>query len=255
MESKRLPQFLCLGAQKAGTTTLHHMLAAHPQVFLPPGKEVHFFSLHYQLGPAWYAAHFEQALPEQHLGEITPYYLFHPLAPARIAALLPEVRCIALLRDPVERCLSHYFHARRLGFEDLTLPEALAAESSRLEGALLRLSVGDGRDLAHQELSYLSRSRYDEQLVRYDHLRQQGRLLILRSEDLFAKTSQCWQQIQHFLRLDPQPLRSSLNPANAGQGEADRVDSALRWQVRQALMGTYAVLDERYGLHWPELVP
>lgn len=251
MAFQLLPQFLCLGAQKAGTTTLHHMLAAHPQVFLPPTKEVQFFSLHYQRGLAWYAAQFEAALPNQQLGEITPYYLFHPYAPARINAVLPEVRCIVLLRDPVERCISHYFHARRLGFEHLSLVDALAAESSRLEGSVCRLSEANGCDLAHQELSYLSRSRYEDQLARYEPLHQQGRLLIVRSEDLFANPSQCWQRIQCFLRLDPQPLRSSLNPANAGNGESDSVHSVQRWQLRQELMRTYTVLAERYGVHWP----
>jgi hypothetical protein len=111
----RWPDFLVLGTQKGGTTTLHHLLRQHPDVFLPSVKEVHFFSLHYGKGAAWYGEHFRGAQPQQRCGEITPYYLFHPEAPGRIHQLLPKARLIILLRDPVERLLSQYFHSRRLG--------------------------------------------------------------------------------------------------------------------------------------------
>lgn len=250
IEPCQLPHFLGLGAQKAGTTTLHHWLATHPQVFVPPVKELHFFSLHHALGTSWYASHFGAALPGQLLGEITPYYLFHPMVPQRIAALLPHVRCIALLRDPVERALSHYFHARRLGFETLPLREALDAEPHRLAGSVQRLFNSDGRDVAHQELSYLSRSRYDEQLQRYDPWHRDGRLLLLRSEDLFLDSAGTWQRIQEFLRLSPIPLQA-LPAANAGAGEASGVEPELRLKLKQSLAGTYAFLKTRYGISWP----
>jgi hypothetical protein len=251
IEKVRLPQFLGLGAQKAGTTSLHHMLAGHPDVFLPPAKELQFFSLHHRQGPEWYQAQFEHAQPGQVCGEISPYYLFHPLVPQRIRALLPHARCIALLRDPVERCLSHYFHACRLGFETLPLAQALAAESQRLEHALERLSHGEGRDQAHQELSYLSRSRYEQQLQRYEPWRSQGRLLLLRSEDLFANPTGSWERIQVFLELQPVTLRTPLPTANGGAGEARGVDAAIRQELRALLRHTYEVLAEEYGLSWP----
>ena len=249
-----LPQFLGLGAQKSGTTTLHEWLASHPQVFVPAAKELHFFSLHYQRGVAWYSEQFAAAKSGQLCGEITPYYLFHPLAPQRISTLLPNARCIVLLRDPVERCLSHYFHSCRLGFENLSLHDAIEAESQRLDGALDRLSHGHGRDQAHQEQSYLSRSRYEEQLQRYELSLRQGRLLVLRSEDLFEDADSCWRQIQVFLGLDYQGLPFALQgaAANVGAGEAQYVDDSLRLQLRKRLVNTYAVMEESYGLRWPQ---
>ena len=99
IESK-LPSFLCVGAQKAGTTTLHSLLGLHPMIFLPPRKEVHYFSLHYKEGLEWYSNFFAMAKEKQLAGEITPYYLFHPYVAERIAQDLDEVRIIILLRDP-----------------------------------------------------------------------------------------------------------------------------------------------------------
>ena len=100
-----LPQFLGLGTQKGGTTSLQRLLEQHPQVWLSPSKELQFFSLHYGLGELWYRQQFAPAAAGQRCGDITPYYLFHPQVPGRIADLLPAVKMIVLLRDPVERCL------------------------------------------------------------------------------------------------------------------------------------------------------
>ena len=91
----RLPDFLGIGVQKGGTTTLHRLLERHPSVFLPPVKEVHYFSLHFGEGKAWYGNHFASAAPEQSCGEITPYYLFHPEVPRRVHALLPKARMVS----------------------------------------------------------------------------------------------------------------------------------------------------------------
>ena len=131
-ERPRLPDFLGLGTQKGGTSTLQALLKTHPRVFLPACKEVHYFSLHAQQPTQWYADHYRRASRGQRCGDITPYYLFHPDAPKRIQALLPKARLIVLLRDPVERCLSQIFHARRLGFETLEPEAAIAAEAERL---------------------------------------------------------------------------------------------------------------------------
>ena len=139
----RLPDFLGIGTQKGGTTYLHRLLQQHSQVFLAHPKEVHYFSLHQNRGLDWYADHFAEASIEQHCGEVTPYYLFHSLAAERIQAAIPSVKLIVLLRDPVERALSQYFHSRRLGLETLELEAAFAAESERLADADETLQRGE----------------------------------------------------------------------------------------------------------------
>jgi hypothetical protein len=246
----RLPDFLGIGTQKGGTTSLQKLLELHPGAYLPAAKELHYFSLHGDRGAAWYANQFAEARPDQRCGEITPYYLFHPEAPARIQALLPGARLIVLLRDPVERALSQYFHARRHGFEPLELAEALAAEPIRLRGSEARLHEPGSADTSHQKHSYVSRSRYAQQLERYAALFPARQLLVLRSEDLFKRTEACWQEIQAFLELEPIELPAPLQRANAGRGEADAVPESIRTALRQELAATAAAMRERYGIDW-----
>lgn len=245
-----LPQFLGLGVQKGGTTTLQLLLKQHPQVWLPPKKELHFFSLHYARGAQWYSDCFTDAKANQCCGDITPYYIFHPHAPQRIAELLPDARLIVLLRDPVERCLSQYFHSCRHGFETLPLEAALAAEQERLAGAEAVLADPAGSHRSHQEHSYLARSCYAEQLERYEQTFAAEQLLVLRSEDLFDDGANVWNRVQEFLGLDAIPFMQSVKPANAGQGESSAVSARLKQRLRAQLAPTYRAMQERYGIGW-----
>ena len=229
--------------QKGGTTSLQRLLEHHPGAFLPPAKELHYFSLHYNQGEAWYRQQFAGAAAGQRCGEITPYYLFHPAAPQRIAALLPNVKLVVLLRDPVERALSQYFHSVRLGLEPLALEQALAAEEQRL-------AAPDGHHRSHQEHSYLARSRYERQLPLWEVLFAPEQLLVLRSEDLFARAELVWPPLLMFLELEPWPLPVLGQPANAGLGEADAVTQATRRMVRAELASTYQWAAQRYGMGW-----
>ena len=244
------PQFLGLGVQKGGTTTLQLLLEQHPQVWLPPNKELHYFSLHYARGAQWYSDCFMEAKAKQSCGEITPYYIFHPYAPQRIAELLPHARLIVLLRDPVERCLSQYFHSCRWGLETLGLEEALAAEDDRLLGADLILAAAGATHRSHQEHSYLARSRYEEQLTRYEQLFPSEQLLVLRSEDLFEDGPSVWERVQTFLQVDAVPFPEGVTPANAGRGEAAAVPPGVRQQLNEQLQQTYRMMEERYGISW-----
>ena len=237
----RLPDFLGLGTQKGGTSTLHALLKAHPRIFLPPTKELHYFSLYFDRSSQWYASHFEAATTTQRCGEITPYYLFHPESPQRIRKLLPNAQLIVLLRDPVERCLSQVFHAKRLGFEPLSPEDAINAEPERL---------ACGTEYSLQKHSYQARSRYLEQLDRYEQLFPKQQLLILRSEDLFEQPEQLWHQLLKFLHLPSHPLPFPLPHANRGHGEANKVSKALRAKLREELAPTAAGIRDRYGFGW-----
>ena len=220
---------------------MHKLLAQHPSVYLPPCKEVHYFSLHAQEPASWYAAHYDNAQQGQRRGDITPFYLFHPDVPTRIHALLPRARMIVLLRDPVERALSQVFHARRLGFEKLEVADALAAETERL---------ASGSASSFQRHSYVARSRYLEQLDRYEELFPKRQLLVLKSEDLFTNAGVVWEQIQRFLKVRPIPLPRALPRANAGSGEANEVPVKIREQLKDTLSTTALGVKQRYGIDW-----
>ena len=248
---QRLPDFVVIGAQKAGTTSLAAALRQHPGLYLPPSKELHYFSLHAERPLSWYAAHFEQAGPGQLCGEATPYYLFHPAAAARLAAALPLSRLIVLLRDPVARTLSHYFHALRRGNETLPLAAALAAEPARLAGAEATLRRPGGMHRPHQTQSYLARSRYELQLPRFAAWAQASRLLVLRSEDLFTDPQQALARVLGWLGLPASEADALQLPRqNSGSGEAATVPPALRASLRQQLAPTYSWAAETLGIHW-----
>ena len=247
--SDRLPRFLGLGVQKGGTTSLQRLLEQHSNVFLPRAKELHYFSLHYAKGDAWYRAHFDEAGAKQLCGEITPYYVFHPEVHKRVAQLLPKAKLIVLLRDPVDRALSQYFHSKRLGLEPLDLGKALEVEESRVSGANEVLIHPDGRHQSHQEHSYLSRSRYEKQLPAWQKLYPPEQLLVLRSEDMFEHPTLVWEKVLQFLDLAMVPLPAII-AANPGRGEAAKVVPELRSDLRKQLQPTYSWAREHHGLEW-----
>ncbi len=198
-----LPDFLVIGAQRCGTTSLYRDLVRHPQVRAPLGKELHYFSLRHRRPLGWYRTCFPDLAEGEQTFEATPYYLFHPSVPARVAATLPDAKFVAVLRDPVERAFSHYLHTRRTGHEPLSLESALAAEPERMERAT-RVGVDTRRGhTLLRSYSYVSRGRYAEQLRRwYEHV-PPDRVLLLRTEELAADPAREFERITAFLGLTP----------------------------------------------------
>lgn len=211
-----LPSFLIVGAAKAGTTSLHEYLCEHPQVSTPLRKEIHYFDFSYERGEPWYRAHFDRPRDAGEIsGESTPYYLFHPLVPERVARDLPEAKLIVLLRDPIDRAFSQHNHEVSSGYEDLPFGEAVEREAKRLQGEDERMRREPGyRSFSHQHHSYLARSRYAEQLERwYGHF-DRDRLLVLGAEELFADPAATLARTQEFLGLEVD-LPADLSPRNS----------------------------------------
>lgn len=214
-----LPHFLIVGAQKAGTTSLYSYLRRHPGISGPLWKEVSFFDRHFPRGEAWYRGHFPTLIRRAYVrrrhgldlivGEASPSYLFHPLAAERVAALLPEVRLIALVRDPVDRAFSHHNHEVALGREPLSFEDALAREEERMRGELERIQA-DPRyfSQAWWNHTYLARGRYAEQLERWLAVFPRERLLVLASEDLSADPAGVYARTLEFLGARPHELDS-----------------------------------------------
>jgi hypothetical protein len=210
--TRPLPDYLIVGTQRGGTTTLHHWLAAHPGV-LPARltKGVHWFDTGFGRSEAWYRSHFPSRRArgaaarrlgyEPVVGEGSPYYMFHPFAPARIASVLPDPKLLVVLRDPVERAWSQYHHETARGFEDLPFEAALEAEASRLAGEAEKLADPRATSASHQHHSYVARGRYAEQVE--ELWRQVGRdhVLVLFSEDLSADPVGTMAAVHRFLRL------------------------------------------------------
>jgi hypothetical protein len=137
----RLPNFLIIGAQKSGTTSLYNYLKQHPQIFMPRLKEPHFFTYEGQLPPhpsvvtSWqdYRALFADARDEIAVGEASPSYLHGEQAPRRIAHYFPTIKLIAILRNPADRAFSNWMHNVSYGREELDFGQALQAEERRIQ--------------------------------------------------------------------------------------------------------------------------
>ena len=178
-----LPNFLIIGAAKSGTTSLAHYLRAHPQAYMPR-FEPHYFTAErrWKLGQGWYESQFKEAGDAVAVGEKSASYSRHPLyrgVPGRIAALLPGVRVVYLVRHPLHRMRSEYLHRLLNGKEARSLDEAVRADPS-----------------------YLDTSRYALQIDRYLEHFPGEQLLVLTAERLRHSRQDTLDRVLEFLRLD-----------------------------------------------------
>ncbi|MBA2598421.1 MAG: sulfotransferase domain-containing protein [Chloroflexia bacterium] len=199
------PDFVIIGAQRGGTTSLHTYLSAHPQIQTAPTKELHYFTDRFARGRDWYLGQFPRDLPAGTLtGEASPYALFHPLAPRRLHETAPEAKLIVLLRNPIDRAYSHYLLERARGDEPFDFSSALDAEAVRLAGEEAALMANpDYHSDPHKHFSYVARGDYASQLERWFALFPSRQLLILRSEDFYARTAGSLARVEAFLEIAP----------------------------------------------------
>jgi sulfotransferase family protein len=209
---RSLPDFLIVGAQRGGTSSLYKYLGAHPNVIPSLRKEIEYFSFDYSKGEDWYRGHFPLTVRMDatrairgiapRTFEASPGYLLDPRAPKRAAAAIPHARLIALLRNPVDRALSHYHHNRRLNHEPYGLEDALLAEEGRLAGEIDRMLEDPSypaRSL--RRFSYVERGMYADQLRGWLEHFTKSQLLVIRSEDLYANSASTFDTILQFLEL------------------------------------------------------
>jgi hypothetical protein len=177
-----LPTFICIGVPRAGTTWLHELLAEHPAVFVPSRrKELFFFDLHYHRGLNWYRKFFpadSDTTPYRAIGEITPFYLYGPDCPERIAQL-PVGKLILMLRNPVQRAWSYYAHMTRNGAFWGTFEEFLA----------------------HPKFSVVEHGYYGKYLQRYLRCFRPEQILVLVFEHVMADKPRTKQSIADFLGI------------------------------------------------------
>ncbi len=203
-----LPDFLVIGAQKAGTTALYTYLRWHPTILGPFWKEVSFFDRHWTKGDAWYRGQLPLRSEGRIVGEASPSYIFHPLAPARVFSLVPDVRIVALLREPGDRAYSQYQHEVALGRERLSFEDALAAEDERLRGEVERLSA-DPRAFSREwwDHTYAARGLYAEQLERWLEFFPREQVFVLTTEEFGARPEETYASVLSFLGASPHSLR------------------------------------------------
>jgi hypothetical protein len=201
-----LPNFIIIGSQKAGTTSLYQVLKQHPEIFMPEKKELNFFfhDAEYAKGGDSYRAYFDPApASAKAIGEASPGYICHPQSPERIHALVPDARLILTVRNPIERAYSQYWDNRRSLSETLTFHQVI--ESA------LEETYQPGR------LGYFSRGTYMQYIRRYLTLFPPENLLVLPFEDLIADPLAFYRRCFEFLEVDPAftcpEMTQAANPA------------------------------------------
>ncbi len=252
------PDFMIIGAQKAGTTSLFSWLTQHADVIGPRTKELHFFDRRWadsDIGDYWaefpLRVRIDAAARVRRrtvvTGEATPYYLFHPLVPQRVHSVLPEVKLIVVLRDPVQRAISHYWHEVRQGRESLSLEDALAAEADLIAPDLDRVARGQEPSRLLPRKSYVARGRYAEQLDRWAAHFSPSQMLILSFADLVSQPLSVDRKTLEFIGVDPDASPPpTFETQNAGSRKPT-LPETVEWLTDQFAVPN-AQLAERYGV-------
>lgn len=232
----RLPDFLIAGAPRSGTTWLHHLLARHPGVHMasPPRPEPRFFLADelYARGLDWYSrTWFERAPAGAICGEKSTNYLESAAAARRIAADLPSVRLVFILREPAERAWSNYLWSRMNGMESETFEQALALEESR------ERNLAPERRFSRPH-AYFSRGLYADLLQPWFGLFPRQNLLCLRCEDIALQPRRLAERLHRFLCVPPRARDAD------GLGV---INAADREGAQQPAAETLSLLRARYA--------
>ncbi|HUB84468.1 MAG TPA: sulfotransferase domain-containing protein [Rhizomicrobium sp.] len=243
-----LPDFLIVGAPKCGTTSLFEYLCGHPDVARPARKEIHYFDENYARGLRWYRAHFPIAGPTHITGEATTAYLFAKDAPARAAALVPDAKIIAVLRDPVRRVISHYWHNQRRGrvrvsFESY-FEEALSPNQDR--------ETNQARQFIRYPVQW---GFYKEQIERWFDCFPPEQFRFLRFEDLIADTQNQTRAAFEFLGLPDAAIDTGkiFNASPSYPVEASAITDRLAEVYRKRNAGLEKLIGARFT--WDAPVP
>lgn len=203
---KRGPDFIIIGVQKGGTSSLYFYLSQHPQINASKVKEIHFFDNNYSKGIDWYTNHFpaKNFLTKELTGEASPYYIFHPLVPERIYNSFPNVKLIVMLRDPIDRAYSHFNMQKKRGIENnSSFEEAIKMESDRIKGEYEKIKdIQNYNSYNYQKFSYLERSKYFQQLIIWLKFFPQKQFLFIKSEDFFCNPYLVLKEVYDFLGVN-----------------------------------------------------
>ena len=197
-----LPNFICLGAAKSGTTTLHDILRQHPEIYVPAFKEPHFFDIpeNYKNGIDWYQKNYFKNANKKVIAEFTPSYFFDKEVPERIFNNLgSEVKFVVLLRHPVDRAYSHYLHSKRDEHEELDFVESLNQEEDRLSRYI------ENKDyLSYLRNSYISQGLYGDMVERYlKYFKLENFMFIHFEKEFLLKRDKTIHRVLEFLEIDP----------------------------------------------------
>lgn len=232
---------MIIGAQKSGTTALYDYLNLHPNIASAYQKETKYFDLYHQRSINWYKGFFPKQKSNTISGEATPDYFFDPEVPKRIKASFPNIKLILLLRDPVERAVSHYNFNKDRGIEALNFSEAIHAEQERVEtqqNKEVHLKSGFISTFK-REFSYVQRGKYIEQLDWWLRFFKMEQFHFCSSEDLKSNPENTVKQIYKFLGL------SSFDIQNTLASNVSLSDEPIDKEIKSYLSDEFAPYNNR----------
>ncbi|MGC9502459.1 tetratricopeptide repeat protein [Baaleninema sp.] len=208
LETARKPDFIILGAQKAGTSSLYFYLSKNPQILSPLRKELEFWSWKFHRGIDWYFSQFPPLTPDSQFltGEACPGYLDFDVAAERLKENSPNTKFIILLRNPVDRAVSHYYHWIRRHQEDRSFDVAIQAKI---------MEIHQKGTVWNQHSNYVARGVYVEFIRHWLSLFPREKFLILKSEDFYQDPSKTLKKVDNFLGV-PVSTLSEYKKHNAG---------------------------------------
>lgn len=224
----RPPDFLIIGTERGGTTSLHSYLTENPRIVRALRKEIHYFDQNYYKGRTWYMAHFPVRKKDILSGEASPHYYFFPEAAERIGKSFPDTKLIMLLRNPVDRAYSHYQHEVANGYEKLSFKDAIVREYNITDGIWKPRDLRANGISQYVHFSYLSKGIYVKHLKWWMAKIPRERFLILKSEAFFNNPGDGLSKVLNFLGLPPSD-RSNFRKYN--EGEYEPLDDKIRSQL------------------------
>ena len=200
-----LPNFMCLGAAKSGTTTLYDILRQHPDIYIPAFKEPHFFDIpeNYKNGIEWYKRNYFRNANKKIIADFTPSYFFEKEAPKRIFKNLGrDMKFLVVFRNPVDRAYSHYLHSKRDDNESENFEKSLELEVSRLNK-----HENQSDYLSYLRHSYVHQGLYAQMINRYLQYFSLDNFLFIHFEnELLQERELTIKRILEFLEIDSSVL-------------------------------------------------
>lgn len=260
------PDLVIIGVKRGGTTSLFRDLERHPNMcpLVPSArrlplrdnqKGVHYFDSASHRSEAWYRSHFASTFEKRRrngfTAEASPYYMYSPLAARRAATTMADTRFVALLRDPVERTVSHWAEQTRNGVETLSLADALDAEADRVGRDAERLASGEIlTSHAHEQQSYAGQSEYAASLQRWLDVAGPDRVHIAFSEDYYRNPAEVIDPMLATIEMPPMPPNTFGEHRNAAP-RPSTLDAGIEQRLIERFSADVAAVSALVGRQPP----